>query len=347
MKADQFQRFMNDKVFTDNVSVTYTLVARHFNVPVSDSKKALYSFFQDNKDKCKAVYIVTGSQGDKTVVSFTEDLNKKDEFDSVSSVQIYSLQGKENQITLDNTITSTNHELLSKVDLQEANWISIKGPKAVLAKRSAQQLEQPQTKSQKLSSGLSTLHESRKKGTASVSLMSSDSKELKARAEQSTEPKAEPKRLYQYVSRKKQIKKPTPPLETKPQAKQFKQVKKMDSDLQALFDDDDDDFDDKSFTQEDTPVEVVISEKISSAQAEKPDDGGAKGRGSTGSGKTTSSTKSAKTAVPELDKSATPATQQEIDEDDYIVTRKLPNLTNKKAPKSKKQSSLMSFFGKR
>ncbi|CCH43503.1 hypothetical protein BN7_3053 [Wickerhamomyces ciferrii] len=124
---------LKNALVKENKPYTYKLLSRHLNIHVNDSKKLLYSFHQKYQDLVDAHYLISGRLNNSTdlTIKITKDINEKDKFDQIQSIQIYSLSPKNIEI---NEILSTANAQIREIPVDAeklAKWGVIKGPELV------------------------------------------------------------------------------------------------------------------------------------------------------------------------------------------------------------------------
>lgn len=117
------------------------------NIHVNDAKKLLFSFYKKHKDLVEATYLISGTLDGSTdlKIKMTKDINDKEKFDQIQSIQIYSLSPQ--HIKFDEIVSTVNSQLKNyTVDEKKlAKWGIIKGPELVKIEHAvAPQKDKPQ-----------------------------------------------------------------------------------------------------------------------------------------------------------------------------------------------------------
>lgn len=358
--------------------VTYHTAARDLNIHATKSKKMLLEYYNSNKEKVTASFVVTGTRLGNTVVQIFQDEadleTQTEDFDEIRTVHVYCLQMSKNKI-LNSEIAL--EELKHKVDLSKvAQYYSLgltKGteldkveivkksePKAAvkpeLAPKKATDTKKPESK---------LAYTSRKEKPKQATPISSY---VSRKGEKSTVPakrEAPPaKPSYQYKSRKAEQLQPKERVVISSMEEEEQPVEKpapavaSKSDLNNLFLDDLSDFSDD--TKEDAEEPIVVENKTED-QPEKEASPSVAPQVPEDSILRTLATGKSPSPVPER----SPTPPQTIDEDGYITTYRAKDKKDppksapapardakvtkpaKKTDGKKKQASLMSFFGKR
>lgn len=337
------------------------------NIHVNDAKKLLYSFYNKHKDLVEATYLISGTLDGSTdlKIKITKDINDKEKFDQIQSIQIYSLSPQ--NIQFDEIVTTVNSQLKKyTVDAEKlAKWGVIKGPELVkieqvaapAPQRSNQQSAVAVKKSDKEPVPVSKKKEFPDMGLRSAQILNRNRKteDEKPKARTSTQPT--------FGSSSKQAKSKPERSKTEPATKVVKPVEeskkasaarlekeKKQKELESMFDDDDDDL----MIEEGAPVdtndkEIETTEKVS----KKTEDLEGIFDSSFSQTQSQPSNKNEVEAVPEepelveeevieeesQDKKETPETTSYYDEDGYLVTKVAEKPKSKPKPKPRARAS--------
>lgn len=365
--------------------VTYHTAARDLNIHVSKAKQMLLDYYNLNKERVTASYVVTGTRLGNTVVRVfqneTEFNSQAALLDSIRTVHVYCL-------ALNNIVHSevALEELRHPVDLAdlpryyalgltkgtELDKVEVRGkpaPPKQQSEKQKPQTEKPQTEAPKPEPKLE--YRSRKEKPKQPTPISNYvSRKGESKLTVPAKRASDSKPAYQYKSRKAEQSQPKervvissmeeeePPAEiaaeTAPAAAK--------SDLNNLFLDDLSDFSDD--TKDDAEEPIVVENKDHDAVAGTANDKSASVAPQVPEDLILRSLASSKkSASPTPQKSPTPPSQTSVDDDGYITTYRAKDPAPKKAlapPRDavevakakktdgkKKQASLMSFFDKR
>lgn len=374
-------------------AVTYHTVSRDLKLSSARSKRLLAEYYNLNKSRLCASFVASGQQDGVFVIRRFETEHDLEEnisfFDHLSTVHVYSIQLEKNSITsVDIALEELQHptELDSIIQLHQLGMI--RGPSVErLTSTLKQTLLGPRANDDVTKTDLSIKLENKKKSEAkskSTLIYLSRKPEVKSSlisgyvsrkgesAKVANRPSDQPKKSYQYKSRKAEQSEPkervvVSNVEDEEEEHDRKihgaQPSTASTDLNNLFLDDD--FTDnegevKGDEEETQPIAVDVEEESPSASTVSaptvPEDSILRSFASN------SVTKD----LPLVEPSVVPSLPQEttVDQDGYFTLYKSSEVESQKPPlkkakleshkpanskgdTKKKQTSLMSFFGKR
>ncbi|CAI5757811.1 unnamed protein product [Candida verbasci] len=378
--------YLSTELIKNSKPVTYHKFSRELNLSINKSKEILYDYYQKNKLKLTASFIITGlDKEDKRAIKLCSDESQLDEnvakFKSVSVIHVYCLISKDIQLT-NSEIAAEEVKYksdLSLIKTYEKNGIII-GPEIkqeIIKKIDIKQptapvieIKKEQPKKEIKSNRLSSGYVSRKVSAAKPSL-SNHYKSRKPSAESASSiPAKRPstessKPTLQYKSRKTEQKKPKDRIivddnqddEMEESEVEQKATRTSTNDLAKMFEDEETfEFTDDDEKEQQPPKleskKEEIPEDVEMNDVEEEDD----------QLFVTEEEEEEETAQPKE-----PEMTKEVDEDGYITVRRKPNpvtkpqskrpppkksnkpvnVTKKSDTNNKKQASLMNFFSKK
>lgn len=265
------------------------MLSRHLDINVHDAKKLLYSFYKKHEDLVEATYLISGTlDGNNDLkIKVTKDINEREKFDKIQSIQIYSLSPQNIEI---NEIIATANAQIQEYAVDESKlskWGLIKGPELIkidpIAKQEKTQ-SQASVNSRKPEPKNAPSSASKKKefpdmGLRSAQILNRNKKkedEAKPKARTATQPtfgstsnkqsKAKPERSKTEPAKesKSEVEQAKSKADTKKDVAAKAEKDKKQKELESMFDDDDDDdilMEERSVKKDDEDVETT--EKVS------------------------------------------------------------------------------------
>ncbi|KAL6453470.1 hypothetical protein SBY92_005040 [Candida maltosa Xu316] len=295
MDASQSEiEYLATEIITNQKPVSYHKFSRQLNIPISQAKTTLLEYYEKNKDKLTAQFIITGSNKTGKLIKLSQEESLETDvkkFESINCIHVYCVFKKSsvfshNQLALEELKFPSS---LSKIAQYEKNGMII-GPeiKEVIPQKSA-----PLPSSPAITTTTKKEKSSKDKNTPTTSLMSS----YVSRKQQKNQPQVQPTRAgtltytsrksessvpakrshteptkpsYQYKSRKLETKQPKERIIVGDDADQEENEEEetpvkavtTTSDLQRMFDDDD-------FTFSDDNEEAKVEEEPEVVEIEK------------------------------------------------------------------------------
>ncbi|KAH3672529.1 hypothetical protein WICMUC_004214 [Wickerhamomyces mucosus] len=124
---------LESQLLKENKPFNYKLLSRELNIHVNDAKKLLYTFYKKHSDSITVNFIIIGKHKeiDGTTIKVTENIEDKENFQSIETIQVYSLAPK--NITINEALTTIKAQLKNKPVTEEnlAKWGVIKGPELI------------------------------------------------------------------------------------------------------------------------------------------------------------------------------------------------------------------------
>ncbi|CDK24281.1 unnamed protein product [Kuraishia capsulata CBS 1993] len=378
----EVSEFLSNELFSEKRVISYRTLSRETNISIDDAKRELSEYRDQYLEKVKATYVLIGKASAQPGTRLTIQLSTaqslsqtKSSFEIIESEHIYSLS-----VSTPDLKSLCNNEMVTPCDAKQV--LPIKGPEIVFLdtgirrpipvsepkrepKREPVARVASRSETKSVDTGLKSGYVSRKTVNAK------------------TEPKAQAKPKYQYVSRKNEPKRPVEkvivgsvdvddieeghlPKKSKIELEEERKEKeKRQEELEKLFDDDDD------FDMDDDFAEATVEKKVASPVVDTVE---LKGQDSPKTSKLEieqAPEEEVADAVNTRPISVEPEIETYVDEDGYTVTRTKKEekksappasssyTSRKKAeksdpvpkkPKSKasgQQSNLLSFFGKK
>ncbi|ODV81401.1 uncharacterized protein CANTADRAFT_43803 [Suhomyces tanzawaensis NRRL Y-17324] len=357
---------LSSQLFKEELPVTYHTLSRNLGIHTTSAKTILSEFYDKNKDKVSASFIITGKSETGPLIKLSasetklvEDIKK---FLSVNTVHVYCLTPKQNEYT---TYSIAFEELKFPTVFDKAQDYykngMIRGPEvkemvrpsavapvreAIKSEPASRATTTPATSKPKVkSAGLTSGYVSRKQAAKPATTLSN----YKSRKEENTATKrqAESTGAYQYKSRKTEAKTPkerviVSSVDDGDVAIEDSPAQKADSEALAKMFDDFSDFEEDE--AEAAAEKGEPDEQISAPEPEIEE---------------TKPSTVEEMFVPEEEEveenpsseslaASEPPKEDTVDDDGFVVTYRKPKANQKTAPGDgkKKQASLMSFFSK-
>lgn len=126
--------YISRKIFKDNQIVSYSQLSKDQNIPLSKAKAILYEFFKSNKQRLNASFIIIGYKNSIKNIQFvpqeTQVNDALERFDYVSSVHIYAVNLNEFDFAIGDVVLSQIESLQDETQYERG---VIRGPPLVEA----------------------------------------------------------------------------------------------------------------------------------------------------------------------------------------------------------------------
>ncbi|EGW35313.1 uncharacterized protein SPAPADRAFT_58535, partial [Spathaspora passalidarum NRRL Y-27907] len=130
--------YLANELFENSKPVTYHKFSRQVNIPMEKAKTWLFEYYEKNKDKLAATFLISGATTTGRSIRLSKDESNLDDdvkkFTSISTIHVYSVsQRKLNFSNSDLALEESRFPShISNLEQYEKNGI-IKGPKIVVS----------------------------------------------------------------------------------------------------------------------------------------------------------------------------------------------------------------------